>query len=491
MPDVQALIRTLPAFAGRRVLLVGEAILDRYLKGRAAGLCREAPVPVVGLESTTEVAGGAANVAVNLARLGADVRFVSTVGGDAPGATLAGLLTDHGVSGDGLLRASDARTLVKHRVRCDDQLIVRFDEGDTSRSQALPARLAEAVRQAAGQSECLVVSDYDLGLMGPEVRAAIAQAHAGGLPLIVDAKCPERYRDMHPDVVKPNFAEALCLLGCRAPGRERAAFIERSREALLQASGAGVVLVTLDAEGAVLIAPDKTYRTSGRAVPAAHTAGAGDTFLSAFTLAYAAHAPLPVAMDLGAQAADLVLDGETTLACGAEALGRELAGQGKLWRDDRQIADQSDFYRARGQRVVFTNGCFDILHRGHIAYLERAKALGDVLVVGLNDDASVRRLKGPGRPINPLADRMAVVAALACVDHVLSFAGDTAHAPIRLIRPHIFAKGGDYATKCLPEAALVEEWHGQVRLLEYMKDASTSDLIARIRREARSGSWTS
>jgi D-beta-D-heptose 7-phosphate kinase/D-beta-D-heptose 1-phosphate adenosyltransferase len=164
-----------------------------------------------------------------------------------------------------------------------------------------------------------------------------------------------------------------------------------------------------------------------------------------------------------------------------------LAGQGKLLRDNQQIQGTAERYHDEGLRIVFTNGCFDILHRGHITYLERAKALGDVLIVGLNSDASVQKLKGLDRPVTALADRIAVVAALGCVDHVLSFDDDTAHAPIRLVRPDLFVKGGDYAAKALPEVTLVEELGGRVRLLEYIDNNSTSGLIERIRRDARVG----
>ncbi len=212
-----------------------------------------------------------------------------------------------------------------------------------------------------------------------------------------------------------------------------------------------------------MLGADGPYRTTGCVVPAAHAAGAGDTFVSAMTLALASGAGLRAAMDLAA-AADLILAREGTATCGGDELGRELAGQGKFLRDAIQIRQSAGRLRQEGRRVVFTNGCFDILHRGRITYLERAKALGDVLIVDLNDDDSARRLKGAGRPLNPLADRIAVVAALGCVDHVLAFAGDTAHGPIEMVRPDVFAKGGDYAAKTLPEVALVEALGGRVRL---------------------------
>ncbi len=488
MADAEGLIGTLQAFGERTILLIGESVLDRYLKGSASGICREAPVPVVSLHTILDTPGGAANTARNMSRLGAHVRFVSVVGADIAGSALSRLLRDQGVDGRWLLTDPNRRTLVKQRLRCDDQLVARFDDGDTDVvSEDMAHQVAAAVRTAAEGCDGVVVSDYDLGLMAPIVLQALRGLCDQGLPLLVDSKQLERYRDFHPRVVKPNFAEALKLLGVSARPCDRVGFIHAKQAELLRITGADSVVVTLDSEGAVVLGAQGPYRTTGRSVPAAFAAGAGDTFVSALALALFSGASMPLAMDLAAAAADLILDHDGTAACGRDALERELAGQGKYLRDTAQIEEVVGRHRGERRRIVFTNGCFDILHSGHITYLERAKALGDVLIVGLNGDASVRRLKGSDRPMNTLADRIAVVAALGCVDHVISFEDDTAHAPIRLIRPDMFVKGGDYVAKTLPEVALVEELGGRVRLLEYVDNRSTSGLIERIRRDVRTG----
>ncbi len=488
MGDVQALIAVLQSFAARRIAVFGESILDRYLKGRAAGICREAPVPVVGLQAVLEAPGGAANAACNMASLGAQVRFVSLVGADHYGERLKGLLAQWGVDTASVLSDDRRRTVVKQRLRCDDQLVARFDEGDVGPvAPELAERLAEALLTAATDCDGVVVSDYDLGLAGPAVLEALRGLRDRGIPIIVDAKCLPRYRHLRPLLVKPNYDEALRLLGGDGPAKDRAGFISRREGELLEITGARSVIVTVDSEGAVLLGPDGPYRTAGRASPAAYAAGAGDTFLATMALALVSGATTTAAMDLAAAAADIILAYEGTAVCSRDDLGRELAGQGKFLRDEAQVRQIVARARQEGRRVVFTNGCFDILHRGHITYLERAKALGDVLIVGLNDDDSVRRLKGADRPVNPLADRISVVAALGCVDHVLAFEGDTAHEPIRMVRPDLFVKGGDYAAKPLPEVDLVEELGGRVRLLEYVDNNSTSSLIERIRRDAKAG----
>jgi D-beta-D-heptose 7-phosphate kinase/D-beta-D-heptose 1-phosphate adenosyltransferase len=254
---------------------------------------------------------------------------------------------------------------------------------------------------------------------------------------------------------------------------------------LLDLSGARMAAVTLDVDGAVLFERGRApHRTAGRASPPARAAGAGDTFVAALTLALAAGAEGAEAADLAAAASNVVIGKEGTAACSrAEllaALGPAAPQAQKLLPDWPALALAMDDYRRHGRRIVFTNGCFDILHRGHIAYLHRAKALGDVLVVGVNSDASIRRLKGPGRPINPLDDRLLVLAALHCIDHVIAFDEETPHCLIRIVQPDVFVKGGDYTRERLPEASLVEELGGSVHILPFVGDCSTTRLLERM-----------
>ena len=209
-------------------------------------------------------------------------------------------------------------------------------------------------------------------------------------------------------------------------------------------------------------------------------AGAGDTFASALALALAAGAPTSTAAELASAAAAVVVGKERTATCSAQELREFVSAEGKYVSDLGRLAARVEFYRRQGEKVVFTNGCFDILHRGHITYLNRAKALGDVLIVGVNSDDGIRRLKGPDRPINSLEDRVQVLAALSCIDHLVAFDEDTPCNLIRAIRPHVFVKGGDYTRERLPEAPLVEELGGVVHILPYLQDRSTTGLIERI-----------
>jgi D-beta-D-heptose 7-phosphate kinase/D-beta-D-heptose 1-phosphate adenosyltransferase len=240
--------------------------------------------------------------------------------------------------------------------------------------------------------------------------------------------------------------------------------------------------VTLDAEGALVLERGRpAYRAYARRSPDSRAMGAGDTFAAALALALAAGAHTPAAAELASAAAGIVVGKQGTALCSADDLRDAVAGGGKYLRDRGRLHAVLTAHREEGKRIVFTNGCFDILHRGHITYLSRAKTLGDVLVVGLNSDESVARLKGPGRPVNTLEDRAHVLAALSAVDHIVAFEEDTPIALVEDVRPDVFVKGGDYTREMLPEAPVVEALGGTIHLLPYVDDRSTSGIIERIR----------
>ncbi|HEU4684771.1 MAG TPA: D-glycero-beta-D-manno-heptose 1-phosphate adenylyltransferase [Nitrospira sp.] len=487
------LANLLDRLSGIRILVVGDAILDRYLAGSTSRLCREAPVPVVGVTMRQQAPGGAGNAAANASALGGQVTFLSLVGRDPEGRDLCRLLQDRGVSVEPVAACRRRRTLTKSRVNADGQMLLRFDEG--SAADASPdeeRRLRRALTALMPGQDAVIVSDYGYGTVSPSVIDAITELQTSRPRiLVVDSRHQlTRFRSAKVTAVKPNYAEAAALLdGAMDVRQSRPELLARSGRRILEMTGAQVAAVTLDQEGALIFEREgPPYRTYARPARHAKTTGAGDTFISALTLALTAGAHVPLAAELASAAAAVVTAKDGTAVATAQDVREYASHEGKVL-DESRLAARVRFYRAQGRRIVFTNGCFDLLHRGHITYLSHAKALGDVLIAALNSDESVRALKGPGRPINPLRDRLEVLAALSCVDHLIAFDGLSPTTLLRLVRPDVYVKGGDYTKDTLPEAALVESLGGVIHFLPYVDDRSTSGIIQRIQgmREADSG----
>lgn len=487
-PDLPLALRHLAP----RVVVVGDAMLDRWWVGSSNRLSREAPAPVMEVQRRHDVAGGAANTAMNLAALGAEVRLVGLVGTDEAGTTLRELLLAAGVEVSGLLAAPEVATVTKTRVVSDDQMLVRIDDVQhRPLTPALEEELVTATAKALVGVDALVVCDYDSGMLLTAVESAFTLASRPPL-VVVDAHDGAPWSRLRPDVVTPNAAEAFRLLGRSVPtdGSRLAALTEAAPE-LRRRAGAEAVLVTLDRDGSVLFGPEQPAAVEHHRTPASpraekQAAGAGDTFVAALTLARAAGVPLPVAASLAQAAADVVVQRFGTSVCSTDELVEHL-GVGGSAVEEETLLRRLEADRAAGRRIVLTNGCFDVLHRGHTTYLSEAARLGDVLVVAVNSDRSVRRLKGPERPVNGEADRAGVIAALSCVSYVTVFDTDTPIPLLERVRPDVYAKGGDYSADTLPEAAVVRGYGGEVHILGYVPSQSTTEVLARIRARAGQG----
>lgn len=479
------LVELLRAVAGRDVLVVGDAMLDVYLRGVTRGLCREAPAPVVDVQSSTAVAGGAANAAVTVAALGGRARLAATIGADEPGRQLDGVLRAAGVDTAALCPVPGRRTLVKRRVVVGSHLLLRLDEGDTE-----PAELGAALQLTASAPQAVLISDRGHGTLAPELARGLREQ----VPVVVvDARDPAVHAGLRPTAVTPNYAEAVRLLGVPALDGDAARLrqIRQLGAQLLAVTAAELVVTTLGAAGAVLFERGRApLHSRANALAEPHAAqpevvGAGDVFAAALTLALAAHADPPAAVEFATLTATLAVTGAggcapgTAVGCAQDVLAR-LRATGKV-RTQSELRAMVAAAHHDGRRVVFTNGCFDILHEGHVALLNQAKALGDVLVVGVNDDESVRSLKGSGRPVVPLGGRLRLLAALSCVDHVAAFSGPTPAELIELVRPHVFAKGGDYHGVVLPEAEQLHRIGAEIRILPFVPDRSTTGIIDRVR----------
>jgi D-beta-D-heptose 7-phosphate kinase/D-beta-D-heptose 1-phosphate adenosyltransferase len=478
----------LPArWRGATVLVVGDALLDGWLVGSPRRLCREAPAPVLEVERTTYAGGGAANTAVNIAALGGRAVLAAAIGEDPDGGRLRRRLDAAGVD-HRLIPVRGRRTLAKRRLVAEEQIMLRFDEGDTGPLPAgSVAALVETVAATLDEGvDAVVVGDYGGGGVDDSVRALLARRRDDIPLLVVDAHDPRPWASVRPDLVTPSFAEACRLLECdpAVVGARRAEWVVEAADRLLALAGAPTVAVTLDVDGSVVLTRQvEPVRTYAQPAPASHTAGAGDAYVAAFTLALAVRVPLGDAAEVAQLAATAATRGNTpgTAVCDTHGLleaGGE-ADPAPLPAADLVAAVSA--HRKQGRRIVFTNGCFDVLHRGHVGYLNQARRLGDVLIVAVNSDDSVRRLKGPERPVNSVEDRAAVLAALACVDHVVVFEEDSPANLIALVRPDLYVKGGDYRPEMIPEAPLVRELGGEVLTLDYLPDRSTTKLIGRIR----------
>ncbi len=483
---ITSLLGAINTFPSLTVTVVGDVMLDAYLVGRAFRLSPEAPVPVVDVADQRYAPGGAANTAVNVRALGARCRLVSVCGDDPGGAALRTALRANNVADDDVLVVRGRATLAKQRVLAGQQVVVRFDEGSTQPVEpAMEVALIHRLRSAWRRSDAIIVSDYGYGVLTERVIAAMAELQSRWpCVLAVDSKRLGAFRLAHPTVTKPNFEEARALLretNGVVPS-DRVTWATSRSDEIRDATGARIAAITLDADGAVVAeVGELPLRVHATRAAQPHPAGAGDTYISALALALAGGASTEVAALVASTAADYVVTIEGTAPCPAAALQTLVARRLTVVEDRAELCALADAYRQLGRCVVLTNGCFDLLHAGHIACLTQARALGDVLFVGLNSDASVQRLKGPGRPINPLADRAAMLGALRCVDHVVPFDEDTPIDLVRQVRPHIFVKGGDYDAADLPEAATVAELGGAVHILPYVPNHSTTATVTRIR----------
>lgn len=480
------------------VTVIGDAILDGWWEGSIERFCREAPAPVVQVQRRDFAPGGAANTAMNLAALGARVRFLSLVGQDSAGKELTERLAAAGVDVSDVVSYPGMTTTTKFRVSSAGQVMLRLDDAASEVPVEGLQELAAAIPSALSGSDAVVLCDYESGALEGPVRAALLDAlapnDARDTPsgsaetsrralVVVDAHHPARWAELKPDLATPNAQEAAGLLGTELPGgAARCPFVEAHANQLLRASGAGAVVVTLDRDGTLTLGSSgANHRTWARPEAEKQASGAGDTFVAALTLARASGLPLTTSVDLAQAAADVVVHRPGTSVCTTDELARHLGAFADTALTAPELARIVQAHRREGRRIVLTNGCFDVLHRGHTRYLNQAKQLGDVLVVALNSDSSVQQLKGPGRPVNQEADRAAVIAALSCVDHVTVFDTPTPIPLIELLEPDVYAKGGDYTPEMLAETEAVERYGGTVAILDYVPEHSTTAVLERIR----------
>lgn len=473
------------SFKNYKVLVIGDAILDTYIKGVTDRLSREAPVPIINVQEQEHDCGGASNTAINVAALGAQTFFLSVIGKDESSKELMNVLKKNKVNTECVIRDKNRKTLAKKRVTAFSNILLRLDEGDTELvSKSAEKEMIEKIKRLYKVADAIVLSDYGYGVITENVIQFIKKLREQKPKvLIVDSKNLKRFKTLSPTAVKPNYEEAISLLGIKKLHQsERIAQILENGKKLQDLTGAECIAATMDADGTVLFEKGKKpFLISAVPQDNKNSIGAGDTFISALTLSFCAQATAHEAGEIASAAAAVVLKKEGTVVCTCNELKAYFNETPKYILNLQELSHKIESLKKEGKKIVFTNGCFDILHKGHVSLLNQAKTFGDVLIVGLNSDASIKRLKGTDRPINCLDDRITVIAGLQSVDLILSFEENSPAKIIKAIKPDIFVKGGDYTSASIPEATLVKQLGGEVRIINFIKNRSTTRIIKKIR----------
>jgi D-beta-D-heptose 7-phosphate kinase/D-beta-D-heptose 1-phosphate adenosyltransferase len=467
----------IPDFSSSRIIVMGDVMLDRYWSGQALRISPEAPVPVVKVNSVEDRIGGAGNVALNIAKLGGKVTLLGVVGDDAEGQTLKALLEAEGVECDFIVEPL-MRSICKLRVMAQHQQLIRLDFEETPiqfNQQALKTGLIKHLPE----HNVLVLSDYNKGTLA-EVSRYINEAKQAGLKVLVDPKSLDYQCYANADVITPNLSELKSVVGAC----ENEQVLIDKGQSLLARHQIDTLLLTRGEAGMTLIQADQVHSLPAQAKDVFDVTGAGDTVIAVMALGVSLAMPLFESMYLANLAGGIVVGKLGTSTVSVNELTQAMHGSrdsvyGVVSEDELEAL----FVRARAhdEKIIMTNGCFDLLHAGHVAYLEQARALGDRLCVAVNSDASVRQLKGETRPINGLQERMTVLSALACVDWVVPFEEETPERIYCRLLPDVLVKGGDYKPEEVVGGESVIAAGGEVKILQFVEGKSTTSMINKAR----------
>ncbi len=462
------------------ILVIGDLMIDHYLWGGCDRISPEAPVPVVGIRNETTVLGGAGNVVNNLLALGSRVSVAGVIGDDANGAELALMLQSSGIDTKALLRQQGRITSKKSRIIASNQQVLRYDQESTEPiSDVLAEQISDVIEADILLYNIIVISDYAKGVVTPYLMQRIlALAESHEKKVVVDPKGSDFRKYEGAYLLTPNKKEAILATGIDIvdDASLEAALLQMKSTCKLHTS-----MVTLSEEGIAL------YDTNMRRFPTVareiyDVTGAGDTVIASLAFALASGVSIDTAASFANYAAAVVVGkvGSATASMDeiemyASSLHR--SNSETHIKSVEQIHHIVQRAKANGERIVFTNGCFDILHVGHVKYLQEAKSFGDLLIVGLNADRSVRALKGAGRPVNPQEDRAYLLAALEAVDYVVIFSEETPYELIKMIAPHTLVKGGDYAGK----EVVGTEFAQELKLVAFVEGKSTTTTIEKIK----------
>lgn len=467
----------LPNFQKAKVLVVGDILLDRYLSGPITRISPEAPVPIVEVCQVHEIPGGAANVALNLRELGAEVTLLGIVGKDKEANVLSRLLTRAGIRTH-FIETSEP-TIHKIRIISSHQQILRLDVEEKYTPH--PDELLSAFKDLLPEVNTVILSDYAKGTLSHPDQL-IQWAKSQHIPLLVDPKAKDFKRYEGATIITPNTKEFEAIVGACTHEEE---MIKKGMQ-LLNQYDLAALLITRGIDGMMLLSNDKPpYLLKALAQEVFDVTGAGDTVIATLAASLGSGADLETAVKLSNLAAAISVRKHGTSTVTIHELRRELQNQNNavcsILNEEDLMAAVLDA-KAHGERIVMTNGCFDLLHAGHITYLEEARSLGDRLIIAINDDTSVTRLKGEERPIHPLEHRMIVLSGLRAVDWVVSFSEDTPARLIERVKPDVLVKGGDYSEDQIAGANFVRSYGGDVKILPFFADCSTSRTVKKIKK---------
>lgn len=468
---------TMPHFDRAHILVIGDVMLDRYWHGGTSRISPEAPVPVVKVNQVEDRPGGAGNVALNIAALGAGASLIGVVGNDEAGSVLQRRLKAAGIRTDFQL-STNKPTITKLRVVSRHQQLLRMDFEQAFDADDSSDFLAKA-RTLMPYMDALLLSDYAKGSI-QDCAALIALARHHSVPVLVDPKGNDYSRYRGASLLTPNFTELESIVGsCRSEQE-----IASKGAKLMQELDLGGLLITRGESGMTLLRPNlPELHLPARAREVFDVTGAGDTVIAVLAAVIAAGQSIPEAMALANLAAGIVVGKLGTATLSAPELRRAILDEQGSERgvvSEEQLLIAIEDARASGEKIVFTNGCFDIIHAGHVGYLEEARRQGDRLIVAVNTDASITRIKGEGRPINPIDRRMAVLAGLESVDWVLFFDDDTPERLLSNVKPDVLVKGGDYREDQIVGADIVRSYGGKVKVLSYVESCSTTAIVNKI-----------
>jgi D-beta-D-heptose 7-phosphate kinase/D-beta-D-heptose 1-phosphate adenosyltransferase len=484
LPELSSILNLLEGgFSRLKILVVGDLMLDRYIFGEVDRISPEAPVPVLRHARRYERAGGAANVAMNLAGLGCQTYLAGFWGDDAEKTELEAILKNAGVDLLGVVTGT-LPTISKTRIVGRVQQLLRLDiESRDERPAVEDVRLMERATELTAKMSAVILSDYAKGaLTAPLCEAIIRAARAGGIPVFVDPKTPDFSKYSGATTVCPNLGELAAATGVAAQKTDE---LMRAAKQLLTEHDFRFLTVTMSEKGITMLEPGGSYHSPARAREVFDVSGAGDTVIATLAASIAGGLKVTTAVDLANLAAGIVVAKVGTVPIAQHELIAALTPSSGIFAAEKildleRVTLRAAEWRASGETIVFTNGCFDLLHVGHITLLEDCRRFGSKLILGLNSDASVARLKGPTRPIVSERERARVMAALAAVDAVVVFEEDTPMELIRSLRPNVLVKGGDYTIETVVGHEEVIASGGRVEIVPTVEGFSTTNIVKKL-----------